>query len=102
MAETVEVIAILKMKPECVEVARPHVTKLIEMTRQEKGNIRYDFYSDLKEPTTFVCIERYTDLAAVEAHKNSEHFKAVAQYFPEWLSAPEEIRVLKSENVAEK
>lgn len=102
MAETVNVVAIIKIKTECIETARPEVLKLIEQTRQEKGNLRYDYYQDVKEPGTFVIIEQFADQAAFQEHTNSEHFKAVGAQLAQWASAPLEVRVLKPENIAQK
>jgi quinol monooxygenase YgiN len=69
------------------------------LTRQEKGNLRYDYYQDVKEPGTFVIIEQFVDMAAFHEHNHSEYFKTVAEHFKEWCIAPPEIRILKAENI---
>lgn len=99
MAESVSVVAIIKIKPELIETARPQVLKLIELTRQEKGNLRYDYFQDVKEPGTFVILEQFVDHAAFQEHLNSEHYKSVAPNFKEWCVTAPEVRVLKAENV---
>ena len=64
MAEPVNIVVTLKMKPECVEEAKPQVDKLLEQTRQEKGNRRYDYFQDISDPGTFIIIEEFADQAA--------------------------------------
>ena len=102
MAQKVNVVAIMKIKPESIETARPQVEKLIEQTRQEKGCLRYDCFQDAKEPGTFVIIEEFADQAAFQAHRDSEHFKSIGPSLGQWLNGPSEVRVLKPENIAQK
>ena len=73
----VEVIAIVKIKPECIETARPEVEKTIEAVRKEEGCIKYDWYQDVKEPGTFIVLETYKTMEALQAHGSSEHLKAL-------------------------
>jgi quinol monooxygenase YgiN len=65
----VDVVAIVRVKPEAIEVARPQIEVLIEASRAEQGVLRYDWYHDAHEPTTFVVIERYASQEAFEQHK---------------------------------
>lgn len=88
MAESVYVVATIRIKPESIETARPEVLKLIEQTRQEKGNLRYDYFQDVKEPGTFVILEQFVDNAAFQEHINSEHYKGVISQLAQWVSAP--------------
>lgn len=51
--------------------------KLTELTRNEPGNLFYLAHRSLTEPRRFFLYERYTDQAALDAHRASPHF---AQY----------------------
>lgn len=95
----IEVVAIFRVKPEAIEQARPQITKLIEETRKEPGNIRYDWYQDAKEPGTFIAIETFANVEAFEAHRHSAHFLEVVEASKAWVTAPPELRVLKPEYV---
>jgi quinol monooxygenase YgiN len=47
---------------------------MIEPSRAEPGNLDYQVLRDTEDPSVFVLVERYTDEAAFEAHRSSEHF----------------------------
>lgn len=94
-----QVVAFLRVKPEAIEVARPHIAKLVEATRKEPGCVKYDWYQDAKEPGTFVVLETYANAEAFEAHVKNPHFLEIIEQSKEWVSAPTEIRILKPEFV---
>jgi len=85
-----------------IDKFRPVLEKLIEATRKEAGNLKYDWYQDAKEPGTFVGLEAYSNMQAVQAHMGSDHFKQLGASLQEFVSSPPEIRILKAENVAKK
>ena len=93
------VVAFSKLKPEFLEQARPVAAKLIEATRKEEGNIKYDWYEDVKEPGSGVAIEKFKSMEAFQAHASSEHIKEAGAHFKEWTAVPTVVRVLKPENV---
>ncbi len=43
----------------------------------EEGNIFYKAHQSNSEPDTIVLFEGYVDNAALDTHRNSEHFKSV-------------------------
>lgn len=47
-----------------IAAASRHVT----LSRQEAGCISHGFFEDAMAPGTFVFVERWTDMAAVQAH----------------------------------
>ena len=53
--------------------------KMVEPTRAEPGNLDYQVFRDPRQPAVFVLFERYTDVAAFDAHRASPHFTT-------WLS----------------
>src|SRR4051812_33107262 len=60
-------------------------------TRAEPGNLFFDWYRSVDDPTVYVLVEAFTDAAAGEAHVNSEHFKAATVVLSEALAAVPEI-----------
>jgi quinol monooxygenase YgiN len=61
-----ETIRILKLLPE-----------LVEKSRKEKGNVSYTIYQSENDPNELILHEQYTDAAAAEAHKQSEHYQRI-------------------------
>jgi quinol monooxygenase YgiN len=49
--------------------------EMIAPTRAEPGNLDYRAFRDPADPAMFVLFERYTDEAAFDAHRASEHFR---------------------------
>ena len=86
----------ITVKPESIEAFRPVLEKLIDGTRKEEGNLKYDWYQDVKEPGTFVALESFKNMEAFQAHIASEHFKQGGQNMKEFLSKPFEVRILKA------
>src|SRR5262245_21543035 len=48
--------------------------KAVAASRKEKGNKAYDLNRSAKAPTEYVVYERWTDLAALQAHLKAPHF----------------------------
>ncbi len=57
------------------EDLKRHLLELTAPTRAEPGNLGYDLYQSLKEKNRFVRLERWTDPAALEAHKGMPYMK---------------------------
>ena len=60
-------------------------------TRAEPGNLFFDWYRSVDDPTVYVLVEAFADRAAGEAHVNSDHFKAATVRLSELLAAVPEI-----------
>ena len=72
----VTVVAQVIAKNESVAAAKTELLKLIAPTRKENGCIGYDLHQDLENPALFIFYETWENLAALEKHMNTEHFKA--------------------------
>ena len=70
-----KVIAQDFIRPEFVEIVRPHYAELVEKTRQEPLCLSYDLFVDQKDPGHFVFIELWPDRAALDIHCATEHFR---------------------------
>ncbi|MBO1031150.1 antibiotic biosynthesis monooxygenase [Tessaracoccus sp. SD287] len=62
-------------KPEATEEFPETVRAFTEATRQEPGNLFFEWSRSIEEPDTFVLVEAFTDEGA-GPHVNSDHFKA--------------------------
>jgi quinol monooxygenase YgiN len=51
--------------------------RLIEAARSEPGNLAFDAYSAVDNPTSYVLLERYTSRAAFAEHRETSHFKEI-------------------------
>ncbi len=62
------------VKPESVESWPETVREFTEATRQEPGNIFFEWSKSLDDANEFVLVEAFTDDGA-GPHVNSDHFK---------------------------
>lgn len=49
--------------------------RLVEATRNEKGNLAYNIYQSADDANVLILHERYADAEAVELHKASAHYQ---------------------------
>ena len=64
-------------------------------TRTEPGNEVYDLYSAEQDGApSFHLIERYRNSAALQAHRDTDHYKAYRAAIPELLHGPIGVVVL--------
>jgi quinol monooxygenase YgiN len=61
-------------------------------TRAEPGNLFFDWYRSVDDPTVYVLVEAFADHAAGEAHVNSDHFQAATVVLSEAPSRPRAAR----------
>ncbi len=69
------IIVKFKTKPEYTEQWPNLVHDYTQSTRQEPGNIFFEWSRSIEEPDTYVLTEAFTDDGA-GPHVNSDHFKA--------------------------
>src|ERR1700722_16496485 len=75
-SESVTMIMItgaLRLPPDKVEEARPHMRVLIETPREEPGCLLYAWAEDLLEPGLIRMIEHWQDWPSFVAHDQSPH-----------------------------
>jgi quinol monooxygenase YgiN len=75
MSGKVKTVAVLTARPDKIDALRALLCGLIEPSRAEPGNLRYDLWADPVEPGRFVLDELYVDHAAVDAHRATPHFR---------------------------
>ena len=75
------------------------ILSMIKPTRKEEGNEVYNFYEENnndKKNSSFHLFEIYKDLAALDFHKNTSHYKNYRSKIIELLEKPIEVKILNS------
>ncbi len=72
----ISIVATLKALPGNEDAVAKVMAKMAEGTRKEPGNLRYDLYRSLDDPSSFMFYEDYADQDAIKAHASSDHLKA--------------------------
>jgi len=68
-------VALLTAREGRTAELRALLEAMIEPSRAEPGNLRYDLWLDQTDENRFVLDELYVDAAAVAAHRASSHFQ---------------------------
>lgn len=85
-------IATIKVKDGAGADFEKAASALVAAVRaNEKGNLLYALFK-AEEPNTYIFMERYADQAAVEAHRNSEHFKTLGRAMGPFMDGRPEIK----------
>jgi autoinducer 2-degrading protein len=87
-----------------VQVKPEHVSEFLDVVRHdaehsekdEPGCLRFDVIQDRDDRNRFYFYEIYRDEAALEAHRQTPHFKLYAEKVQPWLAAPAERRFGKN------
>ncbi len=83
----------LRIAPEDMDKARPHMQAVIEATRKEDGCLSCAYGEDVLEPGFVRISQRWLNWQALEAHAKTPHVVA-------WRAALKEIGVLHRDVVA--
>jgi quinol monooxygenase YgiN len=67
------------------------VAEFTAETREEPGNISFDWYRSAEDPNLWILIEVFRDRQSGDAHVESAHFKAAMEQMPRLLAAAPEI-----------
>ncbi|MFA6060301.1 MAG: putative quinol monooxygenase [Taibaiella sp.] len=51
---------------------------LAQKSQEEKGNLHYNTYQSTTDANTIILFEGYADEAALQEHRNSQHFQHIA------------------------
>lgn len=73
-----KIVAILTALPGKAGELQALLSSMAPSCRSEPGNLRWDIWQDRGNPERFVLDELYVDAAAVEAHRDTPHFKDYA------------------------
>jgi len=95
MSERVCVIANFLPKVGGEQQVETILRGMILPTRTEPGCERYELYQAAGQPASFVLFEIYTDQGALEAHRNTGHYKSYRAGIADLLSEPIKVQVLQ-------
>jgi quinol monooxygenase YgiN len=79
------------VRPEFADEWLPAVASFTASTRQEPGNLWFDWSRSVDDPNQFVLLEAFEEGAAGSDHVNSDHFKAAMALMPSMLAKTPEI-----------
>lgn len=51
--------------------------ELAKASREEPGNLRYEYFQGIENPLRIVILESYRTAADYQAHRDSEHFQNI-------------------------
>lgn len=75
MGEVVKIVAILAAKAGHETELESLLRSMVEASRSEAGNVRYDLWQDAEDPGRFVLDELYVDSHAMAFHRATPHFQ---------------------------
>ncbi len=78
----------IHVKPEAVEAFRAAITTNARLSLLEPGVLRFDVVQQADDPTRFVLIEIYRDVAANTAHKETAHYAAWRDAAADMMAEP--------------
>ncbi len=79
MSTLLVVVATLVAKPGHEATLKAAPERLVPPSRAEAGCSRYELHADNAQPGSFVMLEEWRDLDAVQEHEATPHFKALLQ-----------------------
>ncbi len=95
------IIATITPKPEHAVDVEKQLRHMVEVTRKEPGNHRYDLFRESAPSGSVLHLyEIYEDRAAFDSHLASDHFQTFRATVADWLAEPPQVRVLDALDVA--
>ncbi len=79
------IVAKFTVRPEYSDQWLERVSSFTQSTRQEPGNVWFEWSRSVENPDQFVLIEAFRDAEAGTEHVNSEHFKRATSDLPSML-----------------
>ncbi|WP_433240839.1 putative quinol monooxygenase [Streptosporangium sp. CA-135522] len=79
------------IRPERSEGWLSLVDDFTQATRQEPGNVFFEWSRSVDTPNQFVLLEAFASSAAGKAHVSSEHFKTAMAWMPDVIAKTPEI-----------
>ena len=102
-AQAITVQAVIVPKLEHLQDVEREILSLVAASRQEEGCLTYDLLRDEQNGTVrFHVQERYTCMDAVQAHRDSDHYRAFRTKAGEWFASAPQVTVLHDVDVVEK
>jgi quinol monooxygenase YgiN len=77
MTSTFNVVAQYRAKPGATADVLKHLEKLAEESRNEPGNISYEFFRGAEDDRKIVILESYHTAEDFELHRQTPHFMSI-------------------------
>ncbi|EGY1138672.1 TPA: antibiotic biosynthesis monooxygenase [Listeria monocytogenes] len=84
----------ITVKKEQTEVFLQAAKEVIAASRAEAGNHGYELVQSTENETVFYMLEKWADMAAIQQHNDSEHFKKFQKLAADFVAKELEISVL--------
>ncbi|PYC28916.1 putative quinol monooxygenase [Pseudomonas mosselii] len=97
---TIAIFATIQPLPEYRGATEQALRRMVEQTRAEPGNLRYDLFVRQGGALAFDLFELYVDETAVQAHRDSAHYQAYRATTAEWLAAPTQVQLSRPLDIA--
>ena len=91
---TVSVFASFYPRPEATDEFLELMQGMVTGTRLEPGCLRYDLFSAGGQGSGFHLFEVYVDSDALDAHRETDHYRHYRRLAPDMLSEPIGVIVL--------
>ncbi|MEW9111222.1 MAG: putative quinol monooxygenase [Cytobacillus gottheilii] len=89
----------MTVKEEKREEFLQEVEAVLEGSRAEEGNEYYDLFQDPIDANSFIMVENWKDMEAVQSHNTSSHFQKFSTAAKELLAAPLAVNVYQGEKL---
>jgi quinol monooxygenase YgiN len=86
------VIARFRPRPDRLEDFLAVLTDVQAASREDDGCLNYGYHREISDPLSFVAVEEWRDMAALEAHLRQPHVARLIAALPEHAAAPPEIK----------
>ncbi|OUM45098.1 putative quinol monooxygenase [Arthrobacter sedimenti] len=77
MSSTFNVVARYRTKPGTTEEILDHLAAMAARTREEQGNISYEFFRGVEDDRKITILESYYTARDFEIHKQTRHFLTI-------------------------
>ncbi|CBY62125.1 hypothetical protein LMOSLCC2376_0093 [Listeria monocytogenes SLCC2376] len=84
----------ITVRKEQTEAFLQAAKEVIAASRAEAGNHGYELVQSTENETVFYMLEKWADMAAIQQHNDSEHFKKFQKLAADFVAKELEISVL--------
>ena len=85
------VIARVRPRPEGLEEFLSLLRDVQEASRGDDGCLNYGYYREISDEDSYVAVEEWRDMAALEAHLRTEHVARLVAALPAHAAEPPRI-----------
>lgn len=84
----IKIVAENYIKEEHQEEFLKLTKELIQLSREESGNISYHLYQDIHDQSHFTFIEEWKSQEAIDLHNQTKHFTTIVPQIKSFASKP--------------